>query len=48
MSFVSDTNLAANTIILAKKVVLAGQMSVVEWDRRPHKKTKNSRGKGKR
>jgi carbonic anhydrase/acetyltransferase-like protein (isoleucine patch superfamily) len=48
MSFVSDTNLPANTIIPAKRVVLAGQMSVVEWDRRPHKKTKNSRGKGKR
>lgn len=48
MSFVSDTNLPANTVIPPRTVVLAGQRSVVEWERRAFKKPNNSRAKRKR
>ena len=47
MSFVSDTNLPANTFIPTRVVILAGKQSQVEWGRRPHKKAKSSRGKRK-
>lgn len=47
MSFVSDTDLPANTVIPSKVVVLAGRQTPVEWDRRPRTNPKNSRGKRK-
>jgi carbonic anhydrase/acetyltransferase-like protein (isoleucine patch superfamily) len=45
MSFVSDTTLAANTIVGDKIVLLAGQESVVEWDRRTRTQKRGNRGK---
>jgi carbonic anhydrase/acetyltransferase-like protein (isoleucine patch superfamily) len=44
MSLVEKTNLRADTKIPDKVVVLSGQQTPVEWDRRtPRKKTKHSR-----
>jgi hypothetical protein len=47
MSLVEKTNLGADTDIPAKTVVLAGERTAVEWERRPHQKTKNIRGRCK-
>ena len=48
MSFVGDTNLPANTVVPPLTVVLAGQRSAVEWERRAFKKPNISRAKRKR
>ena len=47
MSFVGDTNLPAHTFIPPRTVVLAGQQSAVEWERRAFKKSNSSRAKRK-